>query len=95
MNDLGYGLYEAQCLGCDQWGPVDDMGLCKECAGKFERDMIRLRNWDYSAMAFGTPPEKYEELRQWVIQEHGDGLELVAPEDKPSKKRRSKKCRKR
>jgi hypothetical protein len=37
--------YEAECQGCDLWGPVDYMGLCDDCAGKFERDMIRKREW--------------------------------------------------
>jgi len=26
--------YEAECHGCDIWGPVDGVGLCSDCAGK-------------------------------------------------------------
>ena len=56
-----------------------DGSLCEECAGKLERDLIRQREWDYSASAFGLPPEAREELRRRVIAEFGDALELIAP----------------
>ena len=84
--------HEAECTGCDIWGPVDDMGLCDDCAGKLERDLIRKRDWDYSALAFGCPIEKLEDLRNQVIKAHGKKLELIA-EEKPTKKKRKKKPR--
>ena len=93
MNDLydnfddggNYQRYEAECQGCDMWEPVDDMGLCDDCAGKFERDMIRKREWAYSALAFGCPEEKLEDLRKHVVKKYGKALELIC-EDKPVKK---------
>ena len=85
--------YEAECQGCDVWGPVDDMCFCAECAGKLERDMIRQREWAYSASAFGCPKDKLEDLRNEVIKKHGIKLELIA-EEKPTEKK-SKKNRRR
>jgi prepilin-type N-terminal cleavage/methylation domain-containing protein len=38
-----FGLYDGKCQACDAYGPVDDISLCEECAGKFERDTIRQR----------------------------------------------------
>ena len=81
-DDDEFGFYEAECAGCDVFTKVDDIGLCSDCAGKLERDFIRERHWDYSAMAFGVPPEKREELRQYIIKEHGEALELIAPSGK-------------
>lgn len=48
---------EGQCQACDAYGRVDDMFWCDECAGKLERDIIRQRQWDYSASAFALPVE--------------------------------------
>ena len=82
-SDDSFPQYEAECQGCDIWGPVDDMGLCTDCAGKLERDMIRQREWDYSASAFGCPKDKLEDLRNDVIKKYGKKLELIA-EEKPT-----------
>jgi len=82
-DDDGFS-FEGQCQACDMYGPVDDLSLCYDCAGKFERDMIRQREWDYSASAFGLSDEDCERLRVYVIKEYGAALELIAP----SKKRR-------
>ena len=81
-DDDEFGFYEAECAGCDVFTRVDDVGLCSNCAGKLERDFIRERDWDYSAMAFGVPSEKREELRKQIIKEHGEALELIAPSGK-------------
>lgn len=81
-DDDKFGFYEAECAGCDAFTRVDDIGLCFDCAGKLERDFIRERDWDYSARAFGVPPEKREELRRHIIKEHGEALELIAPSGK-------------
>ena len=82
-EDEDFGLYEGKCQACELFGPLDDIGLCEECAGKFERDVIRQRNWDYSALAFGVPEEKREELRRHIIKEYGESFELIAPDDGP------------
>lgn len=78
-NDEEFGLYEAECAGCDLFTRVNDVGLCSDCAGKLERDLIRQRDWECSILAYGVPVEKREELRQHVIKKHGAGLELIAP----------------
>ncbi|MDY6989485.1 MAG: hypothetical protein SWQ30_15675 [Thermodesulfobacteriota bacterium] len=88
QNDFGF--YEGECQGCDVFQPLNDMGLCEACAGKFDRDLIRQREWAYSALAFGCPESKLEELRKEVIQQHGADLELIAPTKKNQKKRRRK-----
>jgi len=78
--------YEAECQGCDMWGPDNDVGLCDACAGKLERDLIRKREWAYSATAFGCPKDKLENLRNDVIQKYGKKYELIAG-DKTSPKK--------
>ena len=88
-DDDIFPRYDAECQGCDIWGPVDDLGLCEDCAGKLERDMIRQRDWAYSALAFGCPKDKLEDLRNEVIKKYGKKLELIA-EDKPTKKKAKK-----
>ena len=91
LDNHEFGLYEAQCHGCDIFTRVDDVGLCENCAGKLERDLIRERDWAYSTIAYGVPPEKREELRKKVIQKHGKALELIAPYDVPKSKSAARK----
>lgn len=86
-----FGLWEGQCQACDRWGPVNDLMLCETCAARLERDLIRQRDWDYSASAFGLSPEAREELRQQVVAQFGEALELIAPARKPRRKRRKRK----
>ena len=86
----GFGLYDSQCVGCDGYNRVDDMGLCEECAGKLERDLIRQRNWNYSALAFGCPESCLEDLRKEIISKYGEKLELIAPNKKNSKKKQKR-----
>jgi hypothetical protein len=50
--------------------------------------MIRQRDWAYSALAFGCPVDKLEDLRNEIIKTHGKKLELIA-EEKPKKRRKS------
>jgi hypothetical protein len=71
--------WEGQCQACDRWGPVDDLMLCPDCTARFERDLIRRRDWDYSASAFGLPPEAHEDLRRQVIAQYGEDFELIDP----------------
>lgn len=86
-------LWEAECQGCDVFTRVDDLGLCEDCSAKLDRDLIRQRDWDYSATAFGVPTEQREELRATVIKQYGESLELIVPEPqvKPAGKRRGRK----
>jgi predicted amidophosphoribosyltransferase len=77
-DDISLEGIEAICQGCDSFASVDDLGLCAACAAKLDRDMIRQRYWDYSATAFLTPKDQYEELRAHIIKVHGAALELIA-----------------
>jgi hypothetical protein len=43
-----------------------------------ERDLIRQRDWEYSATAFLLSDEAREDLRRKVVAEYGEGLELIA-----------------
>jgi hypothetical protein len=88
--------FEGQCLACDAWGRVDDLGLCDDCAAKLDRDLIRQREWDYSATAFGVSPDDREKLRQQVIAQFGAALELIAaPEEQPPRRQRKSRKTKR
>lgn len=86
--------YDGQCQACDLWGSVDDLGLCEACRVKFERDLVRQREWDYSAWAFGLSDEGREELYRQVIAQHGRAMELIAPRE-GSRKKRSRQRRRR
>lgn len=46
---------EGMCNGCNLILPLNDLGLCDDCAGKLERDLIRNRDWHYSVSGFGLP----------------------------------------
>lgn len=74
--------YEGICQACDAYGSVDDLSLCDSCAEKFERDITRQRQWDYSVNAFGLTAEQREELRHQIIAKYGEKLELIAPSKK-------------
>lgn len=87
-NDDPWPGYEGQCRACDLFGPVDDLSLCDECAARLERDLIRQRDWDYAAAAFGLSAEGRERLRREVIAQFGAALELVAPDPPPQKQRK-------
>jgi hypothetical protein len=93
MNELtdasgeSWGMYDGQCAACDLWGRVNDMGLCERCAGKLERDLIRERDWDYAASAFGLSADDREKLRRQVVEQYGEARELIAPIKQARKKR--------
>ncbi|MEE9392510.1 MAG: hypothetical protein V3W41_08390 [Planctomycetota bacterium] len=72
----------ADCHGCDSFIPVDEVGLCRDCSVKLERDLLRQRDWVYSSCCYGVPNDKREELRLSVIKKHGAALELLAPDPK-------------
>lgn len=89
-----FGFYEGECQACDIFESLNDMGLCEKCAAKLDRDLIRQRDWAYSALAFGVPESKLEDLRKEVIKHHGKKLELIAPKKKNQKKSKKKKSKK-
>lgn len=70
-------LIDTICVGCELFAPVNDLSLCDDCSMKLERDLIRARDWDYSATAFATPPDQLEALRERVIREYGAKYELI------------------
>jgi len=72
-----FGLWEGQCQACEMWGMVNDMMLCEECDAKIQRDLIRARDWDYVAAAFGLNDEGREHLRAEVIRLYGAENELM------------------
>ncbi len=98
LDDNEFGFYEGECRGCDIFTRVDDVGLCGECAAKLERDLLRQRDWQYSMVAYGVPPQKREELRRKVIQQYGADLELIAGNEvketkpRPRRRRKRKQC---
>lgn len=71
-----------ECAHCDMFRPLDEQGLCLVCGAMLERDLIRQRDWEYSATAFLLPDEAREELRRKVVVEYGKGLELTDPSAK-------------
>ena len=93
-TDEEWGRCDGQCYACDLYGRVDDLGLCEECRTKLERDLVRQRDWDYSAWAFGLSDEGREKLYRQVIAQYGKKLELIASNEEPHKERPSRGRRK-
>jgi len=93
-DDLLFGSYGGICNACDADTRVNDIGLCEDCDAQMDRDLIRKRDWDYSASAFGCPVNKREELRKHIIAKYGEALELLA-EEQPGKREQNKERRKR
>ncbi len=83
-----------ECQACDTIKSLNDLGFCDECAEKLDRDLIRQRDWAYSTLAFGVPSSKHEELRQNVISQYGEKLELISPSESSSSSKKQKKKRK-
>lgn len=85
------GWYNGLCSACVLFARVDDLGLCEECRTKLEPGtlwvLIRQRDWDYSAWAFGLSDEGRENLYRQVIAQYGKKLELIAPPEETRKKR--------
>lgn len=84
-------LIDTICVGCDLPFPVNDLGLCDECFAKLERDLIRARDWDYSATAFMIAPDQLETLRERVIRDYGADYELIADPTAIAKPKRKNK----
>ena len=97
MEDEGlFGIWDGQCQACEMWGRVNDLMLCEECDGKIQRDLIRARDWDYVAAAFGLDDEGRERLRAEVIRQYGAKNELIIdqkPEKRKSRRRRRRPIR--
>jgi len=92
-DDELFGIDSAgECQGCDTIKILNDLGLCGDCSEKLDRDLIRQRDWAYSALAFGVPSSKREELRHSVISQYGEKLELIGPSkhSSPSKRQKEK-----
>jgi len=87
-----WGESDGECIGCDGYFHVNDIGLCDECAKKLDRDLIRQRDWSYSTAAYGLDPLEREELRKIVIAKYGASHELFssATQKKNSSKKRKK-----
>ncbi len=87
-DEFSIGL---SCRGCDLPLSLNDLGLCDDCYAKLERDLIRMRDWEYSAEAFGLPDAQLEALRDRVIREYGAAYELLEqPHEYKPKNKRSK-----
>lgn|SRR5690554_1532538 len=86
-------IIDTICAGCDLFRPVNDLSLCDECFAKLERDLIRSRDWAYSATAFMVAEDQLEALRERVIRDHGAAYELIedphAPKKREGKNKRS------
>lgn len=87
-DDDYFGDMQALCNGCDCVLPVNDLGLCDECAEKMDRDLIRQRDWNYAAATYALDTAQREELRKTVIARYGTDHELISP---PAPGRKSKK----
>ena len=66
-----------ECRGCDEYLPVDDLGLCEQCAAKLDRDLLRQRQWQHAVSAFQLTPAQCERLRERVVREFGAKPELI------------------
>jgi len=88
-DEEAFGIWEGQCQACDTWGRVNDLMLCEECDAKVQRDLIRARDWDYVAVAFGLDDEGRKRLRAEVIRQYGAKNELIIREQ-PERKRRKR-----
>jgi hypothetical protein len=89
LADDSFGICDAECIGCDSFLRVNDIGLCVDCSAKCERDLLRMRDWAYAASAFGLSLTQRNELRDAVIRRYGKANELLAPtEGAPSRRRR-------
>jgi hypothetical protein len=64
-------IIDTICTGCDLFRPVNDLSLCDECFAKLERDLIRSRDWEYSATALMVADDQLEALRERVIRDYG------------------------
>lgn len=88
-----FGRMDGQCIACDIFGEVNDLGICEDCAGKLERDMMRQNDWDHTNSGFALNDAQRQKLLSEIIKKYGPALELIAP-DKPKRPRKQKTGRK-
>jgi hypothetical protein len=88
-KEKAFGIWDGQCNSCDIFGRVNDLGLCEDCAGKLERDLIRQNDWDYTYSGFPLNDEQRQKLRSEIIKKYGPSLELISP-DTPKRPRKQK-----
>jgi hypothetical protein len=82
-----------RCEACDDFHPLDELGLCERCGTKMDRDFIRQRQWDYSVSACFLDHSQRERLRAEVIRTFGEKLELIfhpGPAQSSRRKRRKR-----
>jgi hypothetical protein len=84
--------YDGECAGCEQFLIVNELGLCEDCSQKLEIDMVRNRDWAYSAIAFGASDEQREAIRKQIVDTYGEALELIVP-SRPTKTKRTRRKR--
>ncbi len=72
-------MTDSLCVGCDVPAEVNDRGLCPDCYAKLERDLVRSRDWAYSALAFSLRDRERKALRRRVIADDGAAYELIEP----------------
>ena len=83
-----------ECRACEDIGFVTYDMLCFPCAQEVERDLLRMRDWDYSALAYGLSAVDREDLRKRIIADYGGALERLAdPAAAPENTRRRHKRR--
>lgn len=92
-KDNEFGLYQGECVACAVFDQLHDIGLCEECAGKLERDLVRERDWEYCAAAYALTDGQREDLHRKVILQFGREFELLAPHAKGKDKVKRRKRR--
>lgn len=70
-------MYNGKCQACDEYREIDDQGFCQECSAQLDRDMIRVREWRYSVRAWTLSDGDREKLREQIIEQYGETLELI------------------
>ena len=65
-TDEEWGEYDGQCLACDLWGRIDDLGLCELCRTKLEPG-------DLVFYAVGGPSGTVSHVGLYV----GDGMAIA------------------
>ena len=72
-------LHEGECAGCGVLHRINDLALCEACVAKLERDLVRERDWAYSATAYGLSDEDRESVRKRIVRDFGEAPELIVP----------------
>ena len=94
-TEAEFGRHEDECAACEQFRRVNESGVCEDCSQKLERDLIRKRDWAYSATAHGMSDERREDMRRQIVDKFGDGPELIAPSRQVEVNRKRRKRRRR